>query len=90
MQWRWRPDLAPTHERLQCHGCGYDTGWVIEKQNARYRETMGRDPVTRFGTEHPDRWMWDYAGRKSERDGLLERLEIERDAEQPTQEESLF
>lgn len=28
MQYRWKPDRDPTTERLQCYGCGWDTGWI--------------------------------------------------------------
>lgn len=28
LRYRWKPDLAPASERLNCFGCGWDTGWI--------------------------------------------------------------
>jgi len=28
MEYRWKPDQAPTKERLRCYRCGWDTGWI--------------------------------------------------------------
>jgi hypothetical protein len=51
-----------------------------------YEENVGRPPQN-LPDDHPDRWQWEYAGSKEERDELLKRL---MPAPLPAEQESLF
>lgn len=44
-----------------------------EERERHYIEIVGREPRN-LPADHPDRWQWEYAGGKAEREGLLERL----------------
>jgi hypothetical protein len=52
----------------------------------QYRKETGRNPRN-LPDDHPDRWQWDYMGRKEEREALEESVRKENDDPQWEQKE---
>lgn len=59
------------------------------REHELYEQSVGRPPVERVPEDHPDRWQWDYRGKRDEREELLERLDCD-PVQEPPQEETLF
>ena len=51
-----------------------------ERELERYRAVSGRDPV-RLPDDHPDAWQWAYRGTPTEREALLEHLQVKGEVE---------